>query len=67
MFAHQRRYINDLVQIANLSNDKIMGTPMELNVKCKRDDGDVFDNPLPYRQLWETSYCFSISSNVFSL
>lgn len=35
VFVHQRKYINDFVEMANSFGNNIMETPMELNVKYK--------------------------------
>ncbi|GKV33750.1 hypothetical protein SLEP1_g42213 [Rubroshorea leprosula] len=48
---NQRKYVLDLIQFANLSNDKCADTPMEVNVKLRQEDGEKLYNPSFYRQL----------------
>ena len=37
--------------MAGLQSANSMDTPLEVNVKYHRDDGDLLPNPLLYRQL----------------
>ncbi|GKV06593.1 hypothetical protein SLEP1_g18466 [Rubroshorea leprosula] len=48
---NQQKYVLDLIQFANLSNDKCVDTPMEVNVKLRKEDGEKLSNPSFYRQL----------------
>ncbi|XP_060170865.1 uncharacterized mitochondrial protein AtMg00810-like [Lycium barbarum] len=47
----QRKYAEDLVTQACLSDQKVAHTPMEINVKYKNDDGDPLAEPTLYRRL----------------
>ncbi|GKV20452.1 hypothetical protein SLEP1_g30576 [Rubroshorea leprosula] len=48
---NQRKYVLDLIQFANLSDDKCVDTPMEVNVKLRQKDGEKLSNPSFYHQL----------------
>ncbi|GKV06592.1 hypothetical protein SLEP1_g18465 [Rubroshorea leprosula] len=47
----QWKYVLDLIQFANLSDDKCVDTPMEVNVKLRKEDGEKLSNPSFYHQL----------------
>jgi len=44
VFLNQQKYIQDLVQLAGLTNASPIDTPMEVNVKYRRDEGDHLDD-----------------------
>ena len=46
-----RKYSQELVQLAGLTNTTSVDTPMELNVKYRRDEGELLDDPTTYRKL----------------
>ncbi|XP_034223728.1 uncharacterized mitochondrial protein AtMg00810-like [Prunus dulcis] len=50
-FLLQNKYSQDLVQLAGLTNTTSVDTPMELNVKYRRDDGELLADPTTYRKL----------------
>ncbi|CAN6462662.1 unnamed protein product [Victoria cruziana] len=45
------KFASNLVQKSGLSDDKVVDTPEVLGVKLKNDDGEVLENPTPFRQL----------------
>ncbi|XP_017426322.1 uncharacterized mitochondrial protein AtMg00810-like [Vigna angularis] len=51
IFVNQHKYIQDLVQLAGLSNSTFVDTPMEVNVKYRRHEEELLDNPTQYRKL----------------
>ncbi|BFG20903.1 hypothetical protein CerSpe_071770 [Prunus speciosa] len=51
LFLHQHKYGQDLVQLAGLTNATSVETPMELNVKYRRDEGELLEDPTSYRKL----------------
>ena len=51
IFLTQCKYIKDLIKLANLTDNKVCSTPMELNLKLQRDDGALISNPTLYRRL----------------
>jgi hypothetical protein len=51
LFLHQHKYSQELVQLAGLTNTTSVDTPMELNVKYHRDEGELLDDPTTYRKL----------------
>jgi transposase InsO family protein len=51
IFLNQQKYIKDLVQLAGLTNSNSVDTPMEVNVKYRRDEGELLDDPTLYRKL----------------
>nr|KYP38426.1 Retrovirus-related Pol polyprotein from transposon TNT 1-94 [Cajanus cajan] len=51
IFINQHKYIQDLVQLAGLTNATLIDTPMEVNVKYRRHEGELLDDPTQYRKL----------------
>ena len=50
-FISQEKYIQDLLSRADLSDERTVETPMELNVKLRPTDGDPLSDPTRYRHL----------------
>ncbi|XP_058109941.1 uncharacterized mitochondrial protein AtMg00810-like [Magnolia sinica] len=46
----QWKYTCDLIKLANLTDNKTHETPLELNVKYEKDDGDLLSDVTSYRQ-----------------
>ena len=51
IFVKYHQYIQDLITLAGLEDTSFVDTPMEVNVKCKKDEGDLLDDPTLYRHL----------------
>ncbi|WVZ03114.1 hypothetical protein V8G54_023920 [Vigna mungo] len=51
IFVNRHKYIQDLVQLAGLTNATPVDTPMEVNVKYRRHEGELLDDPTQYRKL----------------
>ncbi|KAL3502083.1 hypothetical protein ACH5RR_036532 [Cinchona calisaya] len=51
IFLNQQKYIQDLVDVAGLTNTTSVETPMEINVKYRRDEGELLEDPTFYRKL----------------
>lgn len=51
IFLNQHKYILDLVRLAGLTGTTSVDTPMEINVKYRRDEGELLENPTLYRKL----------------
>jgi hypothetical protein len=51
IFLHQHKYIQELIALASLQEGHSVDTPLEVNVKDHRDEGDFLSNPSLYRQL----------------
>src|SRR5262249_51451305 len=51
IFLTQRKYIDNLLKLANLTDTKISSTPMEQNLKLRKDDGTHISDPILYRCL----------------
>ncbi|CAN0873749.1 Retrovirus-related Pol polyprotein from transposon TNT 1-94 [Linum grandiflorum] len=47
----QKKYVNDLLDLARLSDCKPCATPMEVNLKLSKDDDGPLENPTLYRRL----------------
>ncbi|CAN6462919.1 unnamed protein product [Victoria cruziana] len=45
------KFASDLVQKSGISDDKIVETPEMVGVKLKANEGEVLQNPTPFRQL----------------
>ncbi|XXG45960.1 hypothetical protein AAC387_Pa02g0911 [Persea americana] len=48
---NQHKYTVDLIALAGLTASTPVDTPVELNVKLSREEGDLLSNPTAYRQL----------------
>ncbi|KAL6341371.1 hypothetical protein AAG906_032489 [Vitis piasezkii] len=48
---HQMDYIQDLITLASLDDTSSVDTPMKVNVKYRKDEGDLLDDPTLYRHL----------------
>ena len=54
---NQYKYIQDLITLASLEDTSFIDTPMEVNVKYRKDKGDLLDEPTLYRRLvWSLIY-----------
>ena len=51
IFVNQHKYIQDLITLAGLEDTSSVDTPMEVNVKYRKDEGDLLDDPILYRHL----------------
>lgn len=51
IFLHQHKYTKDLIALAGLQEGRLVDTPLEVNVKYQRNDGDFLSDPSLYRQL----------------
>ncbi|XP_016563042.2 uncharacterized mitochondrial protein AtMg00240-like [Capsicum annuum] len=47
----QQKYASDLVAMVSLIDDKIVYSPIEINMKYKEADGEPFSDPTLYRWL----------------
>lgn len=47
----QRKYTQDLIEMAGLTDDKVFDTPLELNVKYNKNDGSPISDPTLYRAI----------------
>ena len=50
-FVNQHKYIQDLITLASLEDTSAVDTPMEVNVKYRKDEGELLDEPTLYRRL----------------
>lgn len=51
LFLNQHKYIQDLIELAGLNDATAVDTPMEVNVKYRKDEGELLSDPFLYRQL----------------
>ena len=51
LFMNQHKYIQDLITLAGLEDNSSVDTPMEVNVKYRKDKGDLLEGPTLYRRL----------------
>ena len=51
IFMNQHKHIQDLITLAGLEDTSSADTPMEVNVKYKKDEGGLLDDPTLYRCL----------------
>ena len=51
LFMNQHKYIQDLITLARLEDTSSVDTPMEVNVKYRKYEGDLLEEPTLYRRL----------------
>ncbi|XP_068639303.1 uncharacterized mitochondrial protein AtMg00810-like [Aristolochia californica] len=51
IFLNQHKYIQDLITLTGLEDTSSVPTPMEVNVKYRKDEGTLIDDPTIYRRL----------------
>jgi len=51
IFVNQYKYIQDLITLAGLEDTSSVDTPIEVNVKYKKDEGDLLNDPTLCRSL----------------
>ena len=51
IFVNQHKYIQDPITLAGLEDTSSIDTHMEVNVKYRKDEGDLLDDPTLYRCL----------------
>jgi len=51
LFLNQHKYIQDLIELVGLKDATAVDTPMEVNVKYRKDKGELLPDPFLYRQL----------------
>ena len=51
LFVNQHKYIQDLITLARLEDTSSVDTPIKVNVKYRKDEGDLMDEPTFYRCL----------------
>ena len=54
IFVNQHKYIQDLITLAGLEDTSSVDTPMEVNVKYRKDEGDLLDDPTLSALGWES-------------
>lgn len=64
IFLNQQKYIQDLIMLTDLSQASFVGTPLEFNVKYRKDKGDILPNLLYIGSRWVVS---SISLSLISI
>ena len=53
IFVNQHKYIQDLITLVGLEDTSSVDPPMEVNVKYRKDERDLLDDPTLYRLGWE--------------
>ena len=51
IFSNQHNYTEDLIALARLENSTPVDTPLEVNVKYRKDEGELLSDPTIYRRL----------------
>ena len=51
LFVNQHKYIQDLITLAGLEDTSSVDTPIEVNVKYRKDEKDILEEPTLYRRL----------------
>lgn len=48
-YMHQHKYTKELITLAGLKNVQSIDTPLEVNVKYRKEEGDLLPDPSLYR------------------
>ena len=51
IFLNQHKYVQEIITLARLQDGRSVDTPLEVNVKCRRDEGEFLPDPSLYRRL----------------
>ena len=51
LFVNQHKYTSDLIELADLHDSSPVDTPIEVNLRLSKDDGDLLPDPHTYRRL----------------
>ncbi|KAF5454772.1 hypothetical protein F2P56_024412 [Juglans regia] len=51
IFLNQHKYTQDLITLAGLQDTSSVDTPLEVNTKYRRKEGDLLSDPTMYRQI----------------
>eukprot|EP00268_Persea_americana_P018667 TRINITY_DN193_c7_g2_i2.p1 TRINITY_DN193_c7_g2~~TRINITY_DN193_c7_g2_i2.p1 ORF type:complete len:155 (+),score=18.35 TRINITY_DN193_c7_g2_i2:1197-1661(+) len=51
LFINQHNYAIDLIELADLDESSSVDTPLEVNLKLSKDDGDLLPDPHTYQRL----------------
>ena len=51
LFVNQHKYTSDLIELADLHDSSPVDTPIEVNLKLSKDNGDLLPDPHTYRRL----------------
>ena len=51
IFLNQHKYIHEIITLAGLQDGRSVDTPLEVNVKYRRDEGEFLPDPSLYRRL----------------
>lgn len=51
IFSNQHKYIQDLIALVGLDDTSFVDTPIEINFKYKKNEGDLLEDPTLYRHL----------------
>ncbi|KAL6339396.1 hypothetical protein AAG906_032926 [Vitis piasezkii] len=64
IFVNQHKYIQDFITLAGLEDTSSVDTSMEVNVKYRKDEGDLLDDPTLYRRLVRISLCLLLGISI---
>lgn len=61
----QKKYVEDLLSLAHLTDTKVVDTPLELNTKLSKDDGHPLLDPTLYRHLFRTHIYLTMTRHIW--
>ena len=62
LFINQYKYAIVLIELADLNDSSSVDTPLEVNLKLSKDDGDFLPDPHTYRRLVDSLVYLTITS-----
>ena len=61
VFLNKQKYIKDLIDLARIQNSTPIDTPLGVNVKYRKDEGDLLPDPTLYQKLTGSLVCLTIT------
>jgi len=61
IFVTQHKYTQDLIHMGGLTNAAPFDTPMKVNIKVRRDEGELLQDPTFYQKLVESLIYLTIT------
>ena len=65
IFLNQHKYTQELISLASLKDSSSVDTPMEVNVKYRSEEGDLFSDLTVFRRLVGSLNCLTVLGLIF--
>ncbi|XP_058076433.1 ribonucleoside-diphosphate reductase large subunit-like [Magnolia sinica] len=65
VFLHQHKYTEDLISLSGWQDSSSVDTPLEVNVKYRREEGDLLPDPMVFRHK-SVNFCNLLATFILS-